>query len=297
MRHRLREAERNAPLAACAYGSEARLERVLRRFNIRAEALLELVSDIDMQNAVIAILDSLERGAWEEQTGAPPEVMRPASTRAEANLDSIHERVQHWIGEGYKRLELLGGAGLRPEGQAASKASGAAAAPPSPAGVMNTGDGNDSDRRAALDTISNSATPAVVASASPQKAKRYPRTALQATRWEEIQISFLSEFKVEIRTSQGEFEAWNYGELGFEDRRNGNPNLVWQVFRSLAESGGSIRDPGELAHTWPVIEKRVQRLRAFLRHFFNLPDDPLPLAEGNGYRARFTIRCRPAYNT
>ncbi len=296
MRDRLREAERKAPAEARGYGSRARLEYVLQLFDIRSEAFLELVSDIRMQNAYVVVLESFVFVAWEEFGGRPLEVVRLPSDQTEANLQSIHAGVQRWVGEGYKRLELLGRAAeLRPEGQAAPQATLESAAQPSPGGVMNACDGDLSDRRAVVNTMANSPEPPVVA--SPSHPKRYPRTALQPTRWEDIQICFLSEFKLEIRTSEGEFEAWNYGELGFEDRRNGNPNLVWQLFRSLAESGGAIRELGNLARTWQILEKRIQRLRKFLRHYFNLPVDPLPFAQANGYRARFAIHCSPAYKT
>ena len=45
MRDRLQEAQTNEPPEARAYGSRARLDYVLRRFDIRAQAFLELVSD------------------------------------------------------------------------------------------------------------------------------------------------------------------------------------------------------------------------------------------------------------
>ena len=257
MRDRLQEAERNAPAAARVYGSQARLKYVLQRFDIRAQTWLELVSDIAMQNAFMAIVESFVPMAWAEYTGASLEVLHPVSAEAEANLESIHARVPHWIGEGYKRLEQRRDE-LNREGQAAPNAGKTAA----------TG-----------------------------RTNRYPRTTLQVSKWEDIQISFLSEFKIEIRIGQ-ECEFWNYADLGFADRRTGSPNTLWQMLRRIAESDGSFRETtGTVGRPRAVLEKRVERLRTFLRHYFNLPGDPLPYAPGNGYRARFEICCGPSYNT
>jgi hypothetical protein len=104
MRDRLEEADRNAAAETRAYGSRARLEYVRLRFDIRAGAFLELVSDIHMQNGYMAVLPNFVCGAWEEHTGGPPEVMRPASDQAEGDFCSIHTRMAGWVKAGYQRL-------------------------------------------------------------------------------------------------------------------------------------------------------------------------------------------------
>jgi len=104
MRDRLEGADRNAAAETRAYGSRARLEHVLLRFDIRAGAFLELVSDIDMQNAYMDFLPNFVCVAWEEHTGAPPDVMRPASDQAEGDFCSIHTRMAVWVKAGYQRL-------------------------------------------------------------------------------------------------------------------------------------------------------------------------------------------------
>lgn len=122
MRERMEEAERNSPTGARAFGSEARLQYVLSRFDIRAESFLELVPDIRMQNAFMVLLDSFERVAWQEYSGFPIEVARPASAQADADLEAIHAKVQRWIYEGYKRLESLRKTQEESEGGPAVKA-------------------------------------------------------------------------------------------------------------------------------------------------------------------------------
>lgn len=107
MRHRLEETQRNAPAEACAFGSRARLEYALRRFDVRAQAFLELVSDVETQNAFMTILDSCVQAAYLEHVGAPREVLGPASIQAESSLDSIYANLQRWIKTGYQRLADL----------------------------------------------------------------------------------------------------------------------------------------------------------------------------------------------
>jgi len=107
MRERMEEAAREAPAEARAYGTKARMQHVLDRLDIRAESLIEFVSDIHMQNAFMTSLENLERFAWEEYTGYPPEVLRPVNGEAHSDWETIHAKVQRWAYEGYKRLASL----------------------------------------------------------------------------------------------------------------------------------------------------------------------------------------------
>jgi hypothetical protein len=108
MRERMAEAERSSPADARYYGTVARLQYVLTRFDLRAEAFGALVSDIQWQNAFMVMLESFERVAWEEQTGWPIEVLRPASAQADADFEAIHAKVQEWTQKSYKRLVSSG---------------------------------------------------------------------------------------------------------------------------------------------------------------------------------------------
>jgi hypothetical protein len=125
---------------------------------------------------------------------------------------------------------------------------------------------------------------------------QYPRTNLKVVDWPEIEIEFLSDLRVQIRSGP-QTETFNYGDLGFEDRRNGKPNRAWLLLRHLAESNGMIREAKEVQMPWPKVEKRVQEIRQFLRQYFGISSDPLPFAEGNGYRTRFQIVRARSYDT
>src|SRR5205823_14464130 len=60
-------------------------------------------------------------------------------------------------------------------------------------------------------------------------------------KWEEVEISFISDERVQIRRGK-KTETLNYAEFGFEDARTGNPNLAWEALRRLAELGGVIEN-------------------------------------------------------
>jgi len=120
------------------------------------------------------------------------------------------------------------------------------------------------------------------------------------TNWDAIQISFLSEFKIQITAGDHTYPQ-NYGEMGFADGRTKNghpkPNRAWQIFRALAESGGTIRDTPKAEKDWPKLEKRMQEIRRILRNHFGIPADLLPFVAGTGYRAVFKISCNPSFHT
>ena len=124
---------------------------------------------------------------------------------------------------------------------------------------------------------------------------QYPRTTLKVVDWQDIEISFLSDFMVQFRSGQ-QTQAFNYADLGFRDKRDGNPKRAWELLRFLAESNGMIRDEKHIQVPWRKVEKGVQELRHFLREHFGIASDPLPYAEGNGYRARFQIVRAPSYD-
>lgn len=151
MRERMEEAARDRPVESRAYGTKARLEYVLCLLDIRAEAFLELVSDIHTQNAFMTFLESLERTAWQEHTGYPPEVLQPASAETDSHAQTIHAKVQRWTYEGYKRLESFSKVQPEPKGGAASNVEEVPYEPSPTVTASSHGDDGRLDRRAAVD--------------------------------------------------------------------------------------------------------------------------------------------------
>jgi hypothetical protein len=122
----------------------------------------------------------------------------------------------------------------------------------------------------------------------------------KAASWGAIEISFLSDERVEIRIGTSP-ETWNYGELGFADRRakrgKPKPNQAWVILRAMAQQNGIIRDGLKTGAAWPKVEKRMQEIRKVLRKHFGIAADPIPFVEGTGYQACFKICCSPSFHT
>jgi hypothetical protein len=119
----------------------------------------------------------------------------------------------------------------------------------------------------------------------------------RAEKWEDIEISFTSEERIQITVAgKSDSPTYNYEEFGLFDRRNRRPNLAWITLRLLAEDRGTLKQSPS-GQRWSDIEKRMQELRAHLRKHFGLQDDPLPFVNGIGYRAEFKINCSPSYQT
>ena len=118
--------------------------------------------------------------------------------------------------------------------------------------------------------------------------------------WGDIEIWFLSDFKVQVRVRDRTC-AQNYAEMGFADRRSKHgeprPNRAWHTLRNLAESRGIIHDATKADKDWPKVEKRMQEIRRELRSHFRIQGDPLPFVSGTGYRALFRIGCSPSFPT
>jgi hypothetical protein len=114
--------------------------------------------------------------------------------------------------------------------------------------------------------------------------------------WSEIEIAFLSDERVEICRDGGKNrETRNYGELGFEDRRNGKPNRAWVTLREIARKSGTMPRPSA-GKNRAMIQKRIEEIREKLRSHFRIETDPIPF-NANTYQASFTIGCRPSLET
>jgi hypothetical protein len=118
--------------------------------------------------------------------------------------------------------------------------------------------------------------------------------------WDDIEISFLSDERVQIRKGANT-ETRNYAELGFADGRVGlgkpKPNLAWVTLRAMAQLNGIIPDGAKTNAAWPKVEKRMQAVRKALRKHFEITADPVPFIRGTGYQIRFKIGCGPSFHT
>lgn len=117
--------------------------------------------------------------------------------------------------------------------------------------------------------------------------------AKKTTTWKDIEITFLSDERIQIRGGR----TYNYAEFGFNDRRGGKPNFAWETLRTMAREGGIIRDGAKVTAEWPKVEKRIQEIRKVLRKHFGITADPIPFVQGTGYRALFKIGCSRSFDT
>jgi hypothetical protein len=114
--------------------------------------------------------------------------------------------------------------------------------------------------------------------------------------WEDIEITFLTEFTFQASRAGRLEEAVHYSVLGFIDGRNETPNKAWHVLIELAEKGGKIPPGGRTRSEFDKLGKRIQEIRSLLKQHFRLADDPISYLHYEGYRTRFKIKRGPWYD-
>jgi hypothetical protein len=149
--------------------------------------------------------------------------------------------------------------------------------------------------------VPDSGTPSLEAQekrdASPARSEvPLPPIAMGNGEWEDIEICFLSDDRVQIHMGKMR-PTLNYAEFGFQDNRTENPNGAWKALIRFAEQDGLIKDGAQANLPWKKFEKRVQEIRYVFRKHFGIPSDPIPYVEGIGYRARFKIRCGRSFHS
>jgi len=127
------------------------------------------------------------------------------------------------------------------------------------------------------------------AGGTPRKEEKKPLA------WHEIEIAFLSDERVEIRSRGNSTMTYNYGELGFQDRRNGIPSKAWIMLRSLAKSGGEMPQP-PAGRGRAKAQKRIEEIREKLRSHFKIDGDPVPF-NGSTYKTSFKISRGQSFDT
>lgn len=111
--------------------------------------------------------------------------------------------------------------------------------------------------------------------------------------WEDIEIAFISDERVQVQAGK-DLQTYNYAEMGFEDKRTGNPNQEWALLGELAKQRGEIAHGSRNGKDFVAREKRMERMRKRLRDQFKIASDPI-LRDETGYRCRFKIRLAPAF--
>lgn len=119
--------------------------------------------------------------------------------------------------------------------------------------------------------------------------------------WQDLTIIFISDDLVEIRM-QGQYSReFTSKSLGFEDRRNLQPNEQWELMKKLAALDGELPYGNQLLNfeKRKDTEQRISRIRKQLKQDFGLQDDPIPWIRTRnqtgqllfkGYRCVFTLK-------
>ena len=114
--------------------------------------------------------------------------------------------------------------------------------------------------------------------------------------WQEIEIAFLSDERIEI-CSGGSRTTYNYAEFGFADRRSQKPIQAWAILREMSSSDRNGTIPRPLpGKDKTTIQKRIEEIREKLRGHFKIQVDPIPF-NGSVYQASFKISRRSSFDT
>jgi hypothetical protein len=112
--------------------------------------------------------------------------------------------------------------------------------------------------------------------------------------WQKIEISFLSDERVEI-CKGSKRETLNYSEFGFADRRNGKPNRAWVMLRDLSGRDGAIPTSEIQGNGLAQLQKRIEEIRKRFRSHFGINTDSIPF-NGTSYRVSFKLTRRPSFD-
>ena len=109
--------------------------------------------------------------------------------------------------------------------------------------------------------------------------------------WKDLTIRFTNGHTVSVDVL-GTRGVFNFAEMGMSDKRNGEPNFQWRLLLELSVHRGELSWSSESAN--PANKKRCHRLRAALRDFFGISDQPIEW-DGSCYRTSFRVIPDPAW--
>jgi len=120
--------------------------------------------------------------------------------------------------------------------------------------------------------------------------------------WGEVEITFLSEFRIQMTIGSEIQPPQTFAEMGFASKKSPKtPVAAWNALRLFAEREGVVSSLPNVVD-WSAFEKRVQEIRARFKARFGLSDDPITfkrkthqVSDDHGYRTKFNIGCHSSY--
>jgi len=107
--------------------------------------------------------------------------------------------------------------------------------------------------------------------------------------WQDITISFVSDWEIHIQFSDKPGITRRYDQAGFDDKRNGKSIAAWDVFKEAAYK----REIPFSFENRKNVEKKAGNIRDRLRRLFpSIPGDPVPIDKKEGVY-KFAFRLRP----
>lgn len=105
------------------------------------------------------------------------------------------------------------------------------------------------------------------------------------SRWEDVSLRFIDGETLSI-TVKDVSKRFLFSEMGMSDGRNKKPTKQWRLLESFAKERGYLDWDSSDADRRN--QKRRENLARDLSQFFGIKEDPF-VAEGNGWRARFSV--------
>jgi hypothetical protein len=116
----------------------------------------------------------------------------------------------------------------------------------------------------------------------------------EAATWDSVIIMFITGDSVEIRAGGRPIGVKHYKELGFDDKKTGNPDLLWGILKYLAKVHGELSYADLDEKEGARLKKNITRLRAKLKAGLGIAGDPfLPYYKSESFRTRFIISGTP----
>jgi hypothetical protein len=113
--------------------------------------------------------------------------------------------------------------------------------------------------------------------------------------WESVIIRFVTGDSVEVRAGGRHVGVMHYKELGFDDKKTGESDLLWGLLKYLAKARGELSSDELVEKDGARFKKNIPKLRARLEAGFGIASDPfLPYYKLESFRTRFIISGTPS---
>ena len=118
------------------------------------------------------------------------------------------------------------------------------------------------------------------------------------TKWEHITIQFLDYEKVKIQAPDKFIKVADFRKMGFENLKNGRPNMQWKLLYDLSRYRGDLswtittyrKKVDSHPLSTPKIRKQIQRLSDTLKEYFNINEPPFyDYIKFEAYKTKFFL--------